>query len=498
MSDNPLSGGLLNSIAHPQGLSPNLLSAYGAGQDIAGKMWGNREWQAKQAVGEAQQAAIDPKTGEFSPELFRKNLQQAGPVAALSAQSGLGATQTISDAQLAQVEKKLAWVNATAGAVLQSGDFSDASMMSILQRGLAGGMLTMAEVQRQMSTMPADPQGRERWLREHQMTAASTQQQLEQTYGSPGSVNNGQQVQPGVIAPPIQGGGFRPGGAPVQTYPSRSELLTQQPGVTSTGAPTATPLAGQAANQGRGDLTGPAGRAPPPSPTNQPRLPVPGGPPAGSVVTGLSPTSTADNAADVANFKTAQAAVATGNASIQNLQHAYEALRLTNSGKSTETTHAMYSFLAAQGLLPRGLVDDVKNYDLFRKYTEKYAGDQGAASGTDAGRAMAVASNAGTSISTPANFEVLRNEIGRQRQQIAQVSEHKDQSGLGYGRHSAEFSGAVDQRGFAADMFTPAELNVNDPKSMLGKMTPAERARFFKAAAIAHRSGMLNLPGAAP
>jgi len=152
--DNPLSAGLLSSIANPQTLSGNFLAAYGQGQDAAQRVWANRLSQAQQAAGQAQQGAINPQTGEYDPNAFRANLAAAGPQAALAAQSSLGANQSISSDQLHQAQVKNDFINKGAASLLANKDYSPGGVMGVLQQGVAGGFLTPAEAGRQLLAMP--------------------------------------------------------------------------------------------------------------------------------------------------------------------------------------------------------------------------------------------------------------------------------------------------------------------------------------------------------
>jgi hypothetical protein len=172
---------VLQGIANPAQVNP--LAAMTSAAQTAGTIFDMRQKQATQAAGEAYQGAIDPQTGEFNPNKFRQNLQAAGPIAAMATGTSLANTQSISSDQLNQNLKKAGWVNSAAGAVLQSGDFSDAAMLRLFQTGMANGALTLPEVQRQMQVIPPDAAGRRQWLQEHQMTAASVEQQLNQTRG---------------------------------------------------------------------------------------------------------------------------------------------------------------------------------------------------------------------------------------------------------------------------------------------------------------------------
>jgi hypothetical protein len=282
-------------------------------------------------------------------------------------------------------------------------------------------------------------------------------------------------------------------------YPSREKLLEQvgqpitDPAVAKTlGVPVGTILTGPLAlrlqqQNAPPTLTGPAGAkpaAPVPSPipgggvykppgaaapaatpaAPAPAAPAPAAPAAAApastdttmkpVVTSLPPG--ADK--DVEAYKADQAAIGQKQTTDQNLMHAYDALKLTTSGKSTETTHALFNYLQAGGLLPAGATDELKNYELFRKYTEKNIADLGNAAGTDAGRSLAAQSNAGTSLSTPTNLEVIRNDAAKNRQTLAAtMAEKPENGGIGYLDRRGSVASNTDPRGFVWSMYTDAE-----------------------------------------
>jgi hypothetical protein len=202
--------------------------------------------------------------------------------------------------------------------------------------------------------------------------------------------------------------------------------------------------------------------------------------------------------ADVEQFKQDQAALPKWQTADQNLGHAYEALKLTTSGKSTESTHAMYSFLQAQGALPPGMTDSVTNYDLFKKYTERVIADLGNAAGTDQGRQLAAASNAGTSFSTAANMEIMRNDIAKNRQQLATTMvEDQNGTGIGYGGRKAAVASNTDPRGFAWNLYTPTEQQkILDEvrKDSTGKAD----IKLHRAIGMASALGLDKTPGQTP
>ena len=136
---------VLQSIANPAQVNP--LAAIQSGISAASNEYDLASKQATLAAGQAYQAAINPQTGEFDPNEMRRQLAARGP-AAMAAGAALLNTQNISSDQLKQSLEKQKWINSTAGALLQSGDFSDAAMLGAFHNGVAGGILTLPEAQR--------------------------------------------------------------------------------------------------------------------------------------------------------------------------------------------------------------------------------------------------------------------------------------------------------------------------------------------------------------
>jgi hypothetical protein len=239
----------------------------------------------------------------------------------------------------------------------------------------------------------------------------------------------------------------------------------------------------------------PNAATPPQPPPAQTTATPPAATPPASGQTYLAPPQGQPEAAkaDVELFKKDQQSLPQWQTTDQNYGHAYEALKLINTGKSTESTHAMYSWLMAQGALPPGMEDNVKNYDIFKKYTEREVANAGNAAGTDTGRALAQISNPGTSFSTPANLELLRNDIGKNRQQIAAMKLEDPQStGIGYGGRKAGIASTTDPRGFQWDLYSPAEQ-----QKILAevKNNPAADAKLHRAIGMAATLDLNRTPG---
>lgn len=249
--DSDGSGALLSRIANPTQV--NLLASYQGAAQAAHGIWANRQDQANQLSGQAQQDAIG-SDGTYSPEKYRQNLQAAGPGAALAAQSGLSSNQALSTDQLEQAHKKLAYVNSASGALLEKGpDVTPADVMGIFQQGMSSGMLTLPEVQKQMATLPSDPAGLRAWAEQHRAQAHSAQQQLDQTYGTRQPVNSGNTTTFPVV-PPASAGGTGPS---VKMTTSPSERLSPVTGpVGPNGGPTTISAAEYARNRGLDPNTG--------------------------------------------------------------------------------------------------------------------------------------------------------------------------------------------------------------------------------------------------
>jgi len=263
-----------------------------------------------------------------------------------------------------------------------------------------------------------------------------------------------------------------PGTVPVgEKYDQYGNL---RPGATETGA--GNPLLGPLP----GAPSSPAPRAPEATSRNPP----------GFTPTGPAPGVAAAQEADTQAFKQDQLALPAARTTEQNLMHAYDALKLTTSGKSADATHALFGYLQTNGLLPPGATDELKNYELFKKYTERNIADLGNAAGTDAGRSLAAQSNAGASLSSPANMEVIRTDVAKKRQEIAANMSAPDQvNGLGYAGHRAQHADRTDYRGFAWDMYSPVEQD--KIRKSIKPGSDAEKA-LLRAIGMAHA---FNLTG---
>jgi hypothetical protein len=455
----------------------------------------NRLFQANTARGQVMAQATD-ENGIYHPEIANR-LAAGRPDAAQAMPSIVGQNQELSGQQLDQAMKRLGWIDSTAGAALTAGDYSDGAMLKMFHNGVAAGVLSLPDVQKQMATMPPDAAGRKAWLEQHQGQAATVQQQLELRYGKLGTVTRpdgslggyAQRVQTGAIDAPPQAGA--PQGTSPETRAAETPVFKKMPDGTYQQVPearSARPGASGASNQDKyvglpNPLLG--------------GLPNPAEAPAGGAAPPASPSLSAPPMGtneDVAAFKTDQQTVPNIQTGLTNLNTAKEALALTQSGRSTEAVHNFYSFLKSQGIAPAFKDGDVTQYDIARKAMLAFASTTAGGSGTNLGLESQLHSNASMDIDQSAADHVLNQNIGLQRMKLAQVME-APKGGSGYGQHVTNFGNDNDPRAFAWDKYTPAQrqeiiIEASKTKGGLDKLDHSLE--------IAAKHRLISIPKAAP
>src|SRR5665811_263928 len=105
---------VLNNLAHPAQF--NLLADYQGAAQTANAIWQNRDWQAKQAAGQAFQQSVNPD-GTPNQALLNQNLAAAGPTAALAAQDSSQKGQTLDKGTFDLHMQRLTGMNAAAMAL---------------------------------------------------------------------------------------------------------------------------------------------------------------------------------------------------------------------------------------------------------------------------------------------------------------------------------------------------------------------------------------------
>lgn len=519
MSDNPLSGANVYAMANKPTVemqSPmNLLAQ--AGQTAA-LVNANRLFQARVAAGQAQSQAIDPDTGDIDPRKANRLLSQ-DPTAAAVAGDTITQNQALQTDQQALQQKRAGVINSMITPLLTVPDaqLHDAAA-STLDRAVTQGLIPADQATAFAMKLPNDPGQLRSTLKQMQLSTMAPETRQTQIYGASGSMNDGQSTQPGVIASPMNGGGFTPSGAATPIYPSRAELLSQQDGVDNEGRRTATPMAVRAGQQGAGSLTGPAGAAMANPPGRLPASLVPPGytgryasqaPAAtnGAVPVGLAP----GDAEAQSNLK--QASVKQGVDLQASSDQSPARLSILNNmstdlagftpgpGQTRETY--------VQSLMQRYAPEVAKNFGLdpqrvasaesFDKFASNLAMQQAGSlgAGTDAKlmQAMHANPNSGMSkLTIEQMIPVLQgNEDAIQaKNQAWQQWQAKNGPGS-YAAFSTQFNQSFDPRAFQLLRMKPA-----DQAHMLSAMPAADRAAFRQKVNTMGANGLLPMPSGAP
>ena len=495
----------------------------------------NRLLQAGQARGQLMQQAIDPTTGEYSPTAFNK-LAAGNPTVAMAMPDAVQQSQNLMGNQQELATKQNAYMSSSLGAVLKVPDDSlhDAAA-SAMNSAVQQGLIKPQDALREMGLLPSDPAALRQHLTQLQMRLMTPQGQRDATYGTAASQSSGGTMQTGLTAPVDQpnGGAFQPKAA-TRLTPAPQFVGTGGANVPTSGGeslPGAPPIANTLPPTFRGQLVDITVETEPGSGKyiqrkvpyeavygNAPAQPSLGSgsyqqaPPVQSAgpqrsqagatqginqypLAGTPADASSRLQADQKGYQDAQNSVKTQQDSMLALQHAYDALKLTNSGPGTETLQKMKAFLVARGVpVPQETTDQAVNFDLFRKAVNSYAGQQGAASNTDAGRTLAQHSNANVDNLPAANLEVLSQEMGKQRQNYAATITHADKSGAGFLDYKTNHIAGTDPRGFSVNMYTPEQ----NAAYVAGLKSADQKARFYKAAGMASRLGLIGSSGGAP
>jgi len=496
------SSSVLQGIANPAQINP--LAAVNSATTAARNTFDLREKQAQQAVGDILQQATGPD-GTIDYPKAQSLAAQAGPVVQMGMSAFLKDASGLKGAQMSQGgARNTAVGNAIVGAL--NGD--DAGLHTRVASGLQGlianGVMTPEEATKWALTMPNDPAQIRQRLEQLRISLMPSDQQQGNIYGTRQVINTPQGTYVTTV-PPISGGqgvtvphGPTPGstttvsepyddqgiiprdanGAPTRPpkgYTSVTKPVTAVPGVPAGGPPVLTPGATPPGVPAPGTVpVTPApgvtpGRVTPTNPAllpNKPGAVVPAPAVATPAPAVQPPAITAPPQgqpqkveADVKAYTEDQAARPAAMNSAQNLSHAYEALAMlkSNTGKGAQGINTLRSWAQTLGIAPAGAIEEQKLIELVTKYTEREMISAAGGSTTDMGRRMQEQANAGTLLSTPANFDIMRNDLGTKMQGIAANQAHASKDGVGYVEHRAKIASTTDPRGFVWNLYSPEE-----------------------------------------
>lgn len=147
----------------------------------------------------------------------------------------------------------------------------------------------------------------------------------------------------------------------------------------------------------------------------------------------------------------------------QNMAHAYDALSMLNSntGKGAAGLQNLRSYAQTLGLANASMMKEQELIEVINKYTERAMIDAAGGSGTDMARRMQEQANPGTTLSNSANFELLRNDMGKAMQSAAAykdfTTKNPQSDGGGYPARRAEIADTTDPRGFVWNLYRDDE-----------------------------------------
>jgi hypothetical protein len=532
------------------GLAPpvvvNPLQAQTTALDAASKVYDLRDKQATEAWGNALQQATD-ENGNVNLQKAQSIASQ-NPLARQGMARNLANTSNIRGQQLEQAAKHMS--NIGAASLTLMNDPSDTNLEMVRQKLIASGYPAELINREIDQAKQMGPDQRRQWAYQHGVAAMSPDAALNRTAGQTTMGQFGGTSAPQTIiqgspynAPQVHIGGgvahtMSPGeyGAPqetVQGYNAQGQpvpsndpsavrwekrvvprgpamgqpapgTVSGAPGGGSGGTPPTppqTPL--PTGYRPRPTAGAPGTAAPTPAPAGAPAAPAPAAPapppaqPPAGVPTSAPTGAEKSTEADITAYKADQAGLPDVQTSTQNLAHAYTALSQLRSatGKGAEGINNLRSWAQTLGIAPAGAVKEQELFELVRKYTEREMINAAGGSTTDMGRRMQEAANAGTLLSTPANFEILRNDMGKRLQTIAAHKDHDPQTGgAGYLGSRAKIADATDPRGFVWGLYGPDEQ-----AKILAEVekNPTASAKLHKAIGMANRLNLhiTGLPG---
>lgn len=181
---------------------------------------------------------------------------------------------------------------------------------------------------------------------------------------------------------------------------------------------------------------------------------------------------------DQALFQKDKEALPTLVTGTQSLNKALGALNAVATGSGTEGLAKMRSYATSLGNVVGIDTKGVNTQDMNRAELEKYLTDYARQSGTagrsDAGLEAAFKSNASGSINNAAAQDVVRTNIGRDRQRIAATMSSPNPQGSGHSSYVNDYMTKTDPRGFAWDTYTPQQQQsmLDQAKGTEGKANP--------------------------
>ncbi len=528
----------------------NMLQQAGQALGLQGQQLSNQNSQmtiaARQAIGQAQQQATDPTTGQVDQGKFRA-LVAASPAAAYEAQAA-GTTSLAQGGQglsnetatLANQKQKIGFLAGLAAPLAAQPNVSAQDVTSTIQHAVNFGLIDAPTAQQALNSITSNPGGVRAALGQFLKANMSPTDEYAHIYGSQGSQSNGSSVLNGTVAPADQGGGFTPGTAtPLGLSPGEQ---AQQVGSTGpNGQPIVQPLAGRLGQQGMGGLVNPGsthstapgaqlypwnrgggypqqaapagqqspgfppqgtpGGAPPAQPAQaipQQMAAAAAAPAGGAIPVGPVPGQVAAQEAAGAGSGAAYVQAQTRAAGFSQRQYqaqtalgALQQLGPTGTGPGSEGRNAIVSYAASLGLTAPS--DATKAYDEANKYLTQMALAQPGATSSEGQLASALTGNASTHISNLAAQDVVKANVAldRQTQGALLAFQQSGQTPDQWQKFATHWSSTVDPRVYAFDLLSPAQRT-----SVMAGMSTADKAKFYGQVQQAVGLGLVKPPTA--
>jgi hypothetical protein len=430
------------------------------------------------------------------------------PVAPLTVQQ-LGAMQQqklqIDQSKLDQANQALGYMTRAMGSL--GPDASKDDYIAVANNAAKMGLVPPDTVKIFAERAAAAPDSKS-FYNEFMTAAAGHQEQIDYHLGKPGTVDNGQQIQPVVSSVKPGFGGVKPLGLPIQQQPPPTA-----PTVNASGQPQA--LGAQAPQLPVG--AAPAGAIP--GQFRPGRLPVEQPAPAISGPTGPTVDKTPVTPTSFANrFPTPQGPVTGTPPLFDEGKKAYTEDQLLASqkmtaikpailglnliqgmktGPGTEAWNKGVAFLKAQGLIKTEEENDpTAIYQEANKYFSQYLKGRGGRSDADLAAAEKSSPNVGVQLN-PALQKLAKSAVAQDMIEAARPSAFGNRTDYqNYGQHRAAFPQSMDQRAFEAAIASPEERqklvdqmhnkykkNPNDPEAL----------KFFRSLDVAKKADMFGL-----
>lgn len=311
---------------------------------------------------------------------------------------------------------------------------------------------------------------------------------INRVVGMPGTISNGQQIQPGMIGgqlsmnPASPAGGFTPVGSAIRQYPAPEWQPNYNPDTRTTTQQPSPPLVG-----GAGAPSIPGNGSYPKAAPATGGTPAPTGAPATPAKTGYNqsaPMGTPETVqANIQAYNTDAGKVPNLMDGVRNNSIALQALQMAHTGKGTADWFKLGQVLQSYGVIPDGSswAKSINSQALAEKMTSDAILNNPAVR-SDASLEMAAKANPTTGIPNMVAQDIIRKNIATSRMMIAQVRESPDQTS--YLTHVGKFPLDNDRRAFAWDTYTPAEQA--EIKTELAK-NPTQQKAFAKTLGMASR-----------